>query len=233
MPRYRRIVAVGSAHHVTQRGNQRQVVFNNDEDRAVYLALLKDQAEKACLRIWGYCLMRNHVHLIAVPEREDSLARGLGRAHYRYAHYFQAKRATVGHLWQNRFYSCPLGTGPHLALAMAYVEQNPVRAGLVERPEQYPWSSARAHLWGTDGDGLLATQEWTEAYPPERWREMLSRSDVMEARAELEACTFSGKPFGGGEFREALARLHGRSLVLRKPGRPRKPLAVIADVAGA
>jgi len=133
MSRIARVVAVGLPHHITQRGNYRQDVFGSDADRITYLGLISEYCKPARLRLIGYCLMTNHVHLIAVPEREDSLARGVGQAHCRYAHCVHARRHTTGHLWQNRFYSTVMDE-THLLWAMRYVERNPVRAGMVPRP---------------------------------------------------------------------------------------------------
>ena len=135
---------VAAAHHVTQRGNPQQPVFDSDRDREVYLDLLANTAAKARLRVLGYCLMNNHVHLVLLPERESAMAQALGRAHCQYANYFQSKQCTTGHLWQNRYSSCPLSE-THLVRAMLYVEHNPVRAGMVEKAMDWPWSTARAH----------------------------------------------------------------------------------------
>ena len=109
--------AVGRPHHITQRGNYRQDVFLFEEDRSTYLGLLGEYARVAELRIVGYCLTTNHVHLIAIPEREDSLAKALGQAHCRYAQWAHARRHCVGHLWQNRFFSTALDE-PHMMAAM-------------------------------------------------------------------------------------------------------------------
>ena len=108
MPRFARAVAVGGAHHITQRGVDRQRVFLTDSDRRTYLDCLANPAAEARLRILAYCLMGNHIHLVAVPEEPLSLAVALRRTHSRYATYFNARRGRVGHFWQNRFHSCPL-----------------------------------------------------------------------------------------------------------------------------
>jgi putative transposase len=126
------VVAVGAPHHVTQRGNNRQKIFFSDSDRQVYLAFLAERCRKFGLTLLGYCLMPNHVHLIAVPARADSLARALGRAHYDYAVYFNHRKHHSGHVWQNRFYSAALDRD-HLGTALRYVDLNPVRGRLLER----------------------------------------------------------------------------------------------------
>lgn len=230
MPRYKRIVVIGVAHHVTQRGNHQQPVFSSDQDRQIYLQLLQDTATKAGLCVLGYCLMGNHVHLVVVPEREDALAKALGRAHYRYAHYFQAKRCIAGHLWQNRFYSCPLAES-HLARAMLYVERNPVRAKMARTALDWPWSSARVHSGQGDSADIIDLADWPECFPPGQWLEMLAVEEEQAELARLERCTFSGKPYGEASFVEHLADELGRSLVLRPPGRPRKTFAAAAGAS--
>ena len=169
MPRLARVVAVGLPHHITQRGNYRQRVFWSESDRITYLGLISEYCKPARLRLIGYCLMTNHVHLIAVPEREDSLARGLGQAHCRYAHCVNARQRSTGHLWQNRFYSTVMDEA-HLLSAMRYVERNPVRAGMVADAAEYRWSSAIAHLTGLDVTGSLDLPYWAARVSREEWR---------------------------------------------------------------
>jgi REP element-mobilizing transposase RayT len=108
MTRLRRVVAVNVPHHLTQRGNARQYILNRDEDRAVYLKLLRGNIENYEISLLGYCLMSNHVHLIAVPTLPDGLALAFRNAHGRYAAYWNAIHGASGHAWQGRFYSCPL-----------------------------------------------------------------------------------------------------------------------------
>ena len=140
MPRLARAIAVGCAHHITQGGNNRQRVFFVDDDRQVYLELLQEQADKYGLEIVAYCLMDNHVHLVAIPHEEDALAKAIGRTHFRYTQYINRFHQRSGHLWQGRFYSCALD-GRHLWLALKYVELQPgageaVPAGLGVRVVQ-------------------------------------------------------------------------------------------------
>ena len=132
-----RTVIPDKPHHIAQRGNNRQDVFFVDDDRQVYLQLLAEHCEEFGVEIVAYCLMTNHVHLIAVPHEADSLARALGRAHLRYTNYVNRMHRRSGHLWQNRFYSSVVGPG-HLARALAYVERNPVRAKITRRAWTYP-----------------------------------------------------------------------------------------------
>jgi len=162
MPRVARIVIPGCPHHITQRGNNRQDVFFVDGDRVRYLEILAEQSERFGLTVDGYCLMTNHVHLVATPAGPESLAKAVGRTHWLYTQYVNRLHGRCGHLWQNRFYSCTLDE-THFWPAMVYVERNPVRAKRVRRAWEYPWSSAAAHCGvaasrGTaDGGGTAAT----------------------------------------------------------------------------
>ena len=154
MARLPRAVAVDTPHHVTQRGNARRFILESDSARLVYLQLLQHACRLHRLSLLGYCLMSNHVHLIAIPQRPDSLAMALKQVHGRYAAYFNALHASSGHVWQGRYYSCALDP-PHLWAALRYTELNPVRAGLVAEPEAFPWSSATAHCLPAAQDPLL------------------------------------------------------------------------------
>jgi putative transposase len=134
-------MAVGLPHHITQEGMGGEPFSMHRKNRTVYLQLLREYGERYAIRWWGYCLMSNHVHLVAVPMKENALVNALRRAHSDYARYANVKLRTSGHFWQNRYYSCPLDR-IHQWTALAYVERNPVRAGMVSRAEDYVWSSA-------------------------------------------------------------------------------------------
>ena len=136
MPRVARTVFAGLPHHVTQRGNRREDVFFTDDDRRTCLAWLKAYCDEHAVAILAYCLMTNHVHLIAVPDSEDGLHRALKPLHTRYAQRINRSRGWHGHVWQGRFFSSPLDE-PYLWAALRYVERNPVRARMVRRAETY------------------------------------------------------------------------------------------------
>jgi len=145
MARIARAVVPGAPHHVTQRGARKMQVFFSPEDYTLYLEILEQQASRHGVAFWAYCQMPNHVHLVAVPESEASLARALGEAHRRYAERTNRRHGWRGHLWQERFWSFAVDERAVLAVAR-YVLLNPVRAGLVDRVEAWPHSSAAAHL---------------------------------------------------------------------------------------
>jgi putative transposase len=147
MPRKSRVVIEGCPHHVYQQGNRRQQVFFTDEDRRFYLAMFTSLARECGVRVWAYCLMTNHVHLILVPTTKEGLRQAVGETHKHYAWRINRRFSWRGYLWQGRFGSKPLSES-HFYTALRYVERNPVRAGMVARAEDYSWSSARAHVTG-------------------------------------------------------------------------------------
>jgi putative transposase len=229
MPRIARVSVAGIPYHITQRGNARQAVFFDSQDYRTYLKLLRRYGEEHGLRIWSWCLMSNHVHLLAVPRTAQSLARALGSTHRDYARYRNVRLASSGHFWQARYYSCPVeerGLWP----VMAYIERNPVRAGMAGQAEEYPWSSARDHVTGQDDDGWLELRQWREQYTAVRWREALRDGIEEEAlRERLRVATRTGRPFGSENFVEDLERALNRSLRAREPGRPKKTSDSIRD----
>ena len=192
MPRNARLVVPGVAHHITQRGTNRQTTFFSNSDRRVYLDLLALHSAEAGLRIVAYCLMFNHIHLIVIPERESSMAVALRRVHGRYAQYLNTRKQRSGHLWQNRYFSCPL-TQDHLWPAIRYVEQNPVRAHLTALPGEYIWSSAAEHLNGRAGRGLTDRAFYEQHGGVESWRELHSTLVDSTAYASLRDATYGGK----------------------------------------
>jgi REP-associated tyrosine transposase len=221
MPRVARIVVPGVPHHITQRGNNRQRVFFTDEHRSLYLDLLKKHATQFGLQIWAYCLMENHIHLVATPRSADSLANAIGRTDFRYAQQVNRDTRRSGHLWQNRFYSCAL-EDVHLWRAMRYVERNPVRAGLVRVAWRYRWSSAAAHVSGVDATGLLDMAAWREQWKKSsRWAEALRDPDD-EGRELLCGSTRTGRPLGGKKFVAGIERLLDRRVQARPVGRPKR-----------
>ena len=221
MPRLARTVVAGCAHHITQRGNNRQDVFFVDDDRHVYLQLLGDQARKYGLDIVGYCLMGNHVHIVAIPQTEDSLAKAIGRTHFRYTQYINRFHKRSGHLWQGRFYSCPLDE-PHFWLAMRYVELNPIRARICRKPWRYEWSSAAVHVDAKARSELLNLPRWYDMISDEQWRKELN-AKIDEAKlSRLRANTHTGRPLGTDSFISKLEKLLGRRVRPLPVGRPTK-----------
>jgi putative transposase len=147
MARLSRIVIPGAPHHVTQRGNRLEPVFFSDDDRLLYLDLLRQGCAAAHVECLAWCLMTNHVHLILIPGTEDGLRAALAETHRRYSRHINAREGWTGYLFQGRFASYPMDDA-HLMAAVRYVELNPVAAGLVVHAQDWRWSSARSHVSG-------------------------------------------------------------------------------------
>ncbi|MFA5119180.1 MAG: transposase [Candidatus Omnitrophota bacterium] len=217
MARLARLVVPKYPHHIIQRGNRRQQVFFSDQDKIAYLDYLRIRAKPAGIRFWAYCLMDNHVHLIAVPEQEDSLAYGLGEAHRRYTRMINFREEWRGYLWEGRFKSFVLDEF-HLYAAMRYVERNPVRAGIVRNAWDYKWSSARAHA-GKEKDPLLDNNFVIEDIKD--WKSFLSHGDESSIMSLMKSHANTGRPLGDDTFIKKLEKLTGKHLKKQKPG-PKK-----------
>jgi putative transposase len=218
MARIARVIALGLPHHVTQRGNRRQQTFFHDDDYEAYLALMSEWCGKYQVQVWAYCLMPNHVHLIAVPETEEGLARTVGEAHRRYTRRINFRERWRGHLWQERFASFPMDER-YLLAAVRYVEMNPVAAGMAVLPGEYRWSSAAAHLAGKD-DQLVKVKPLLDMVSD--WQSFLTLTDEEEL-ALLKKHERSGRPLGGVSFVERLEEELER--LLRPAKRGPKPKA--------
>ncbi len=217
MARIARAVAAGFPHHITQRGNYRQTVFKSDKDYRIYLDWLATYANKYSVRIWAYCLMRNHVHFIAVPVLPDSFSKAFNTLHMRYSQSINKRAKTAGHLWQGRFFSCALDE-KHLFAAVRYVENNPVRIGIVKRAEDYDWSSAKAHIRKTE-DAILDKECYlTTAIP--NWKEYLYKEADTEAVINIRKHTRSGWPCGDDVFLNNIEGLLSRRVTANLRGRP-------------
>lgn len=214
MARIARVIATGIPHHVTQRGNRRMQTFFSDEDYKAYIALLAEWCRKCGVEVWAYCLMPNHVHLIAVPETADGLRRGIGEAHRRYSRLVNFRENWRGHLWQGRFASFPMDETYLLACAR-YVEMNPVSAHLAPDAASWQWSSARAHLSGTD-DELVKVAPLLEMAGD--WRLFLSGAKEEDVINNIRKHERTGRPLGTESFIECLESTLERPLKRGKPG---------------
>ena len=227
MGRQARLVEAGFAFHLTARGNYRQPVFFSDEDRAEYLRLLARYAGLEALDILGWCLMTNHVHLLAVPRQRAALARTMMRTQSGYAQRLNRRRGSrSGHLWQSRFYSCPVA-GDAVWTVLRYIELNPVRANLVAQAEQSGWSSAAPHCGLRAAPPLLLMAEWERLWTPLRWQSVLAHGTDERELDAIRQATKHGSPLGGQELVADFERHRGRAITVRKIGRPR------LDPAGA
>jgi putative transposase len=225
MARLARVVIPEAAHHVTQRGNRRLPIFFSDADRAGYLRLLTAACGANGTRCLAWCLMDNHVHLILVPATADGLRATLAEAHRRYTRSINFREGWRGYLFQGRFASYPMDDG-HLIAAVRYVENNPVAARMVERAEDWRWSSARSHIAGrrVPGDPLTDVQELGRHV--RNWRAMLRHGaeladadSAADARAEaIEARLRTGRPLAAAEWVARQEAMLARPLAPQKRG---------------
>jgi len=222
MPRKGRKVVPGLAHHVTQRGNYRQEVFEDTKDFQKYSYWMQKYSQKYSVEIIAYCLMSNHVHFIVKPTDTRGLARLFNTVHMRYSQYKNEQKQQKGHLWQGRFYSCIL-SDEHLYRAVRYVEQNPVRAGMVACAWDYPWSSTRQHM-NKERDPIIQTTGIRRLMGKDRktnWKIYLEGDDI-EIQDLLRKRTQKGLAVGSNDF---ILWLEGKlNCTMRElnSGRPRK-----------
>ncbi len=222
MARIARVVIPNVPHHVTQRGNRRQKVFFQESDYQEYVALMSEWCGRFQIEVWAYCLMPNHVHLIVVPKSEKDFQMAIGEAHRRYSRMINFREGWRGHLWQGRFASYPMDDR-YLLKAARYIELNPVRAKIIKKPENYPWSSALAHLSGTND--LLVTVK-PLLLRTESWETFLGENMDEETISFLQKHERTGKPLGEKSFVRNLEKETGRRFLPKKPGPKRKMQAL-------
>jgi len=215
MARLARLVIPGMPYHVTQRGNRRGTTFFEEGDFQVYRDYLAEAVNISGASVWAYCLMPNHVHLIVVPGDPDGLRATFANAHRRYARFINARHRWTGHLWQGRFGAVVMDDA-HLTHAARYVALNPVRARLCERAEDWPWSSARAHLAGED-DGLVEVAPLLQRVGD--FAAFLATEEDQQATRALRMAETTGRPLGSASWIAKLEALTGRALAAKRRGR--------------
>jgi len=209
-------------HHITQRGNRGQDLFFNDRDRSEYLQWLKEYCDKHNVDILAYCLMKNHMHIVAVPTSEDGLHRVLRPLHTRYAQKINREHGWKGHLWQGRYFPSPLDD-VYMWNVIRYVELNPLRARIVRRAENYKWSSAAGHCELGEDKILTKDKRWTGLFDEIKdWSNWLAEGDETEKIRLVRRNIEKGLPCGSDKFIRKLERTAGRILRYRPMGRPKK-----------
>ena len=220
MARIARVVASGYPHHIIQRGNRRMDVFFSDDDYLTYIALLKKASLRYDVDIWAYCLLANHAHFIAVPEKADSLARCFSDVHVRYTRMINKRQEWKGHLWQARFGSNVLDEN-YLRAAVRYVERNPVRAGIVKTAWEYPWSSAALHAGITKKDELVSGDEMLRQMIG-NWKKYLRQAEEEAFVGMIRKEGMVSRPIGEAGFIKKLEKRFQCRLQRQKRGRPQK-----------
>jgi len=220
MPRIARIVGAGYPHHIIERGNNRERVFANPIDYEKYLSFLSKYSEEREVAVLAYCLMPNHIHLLVRPSGEETLAKMMQGVTLCYSKYFNRENGRTGRLWECRYYSTVIDGDSYLWTVSKYIENNPVRAGIVKKPEDYPYSSAKAHILRKK-DPILKEPLFDEGELDE-YRRFIKLEEDKRILEDIRKQTRSGKPLGDGGFLETLSEKMGCSLSFRPKGRPRK-----------
>lgn len=216
MARTARVSGSGFVYHVLHRGKEDSEIFFSDEDKKIYLEILAECAARYKMEVLAYCLMPNHIHLVARGQKPDSLSNAIGRTHTRYSRWLNKKYGWEGSLWGNRFHSSVLDK-PSIASAIRFVETNPVRSGLVKKAQQWPWSSAKAHVTGK-GDPVLASAK-NDVEKVEDWAAWPKDGIEDPAYELIYRNTLTGRPTGSPKFVEKLEAKLGRVLKPQKRGR--------------
>lgn len=238
MARLRRLYSPGVPSHIWVRGNNKQAIFRSEGDRVYFHRCLVEATRRLGVAVHAYVLMGNHFHLLATgasPESISKVVQSMGR---RYISYFNYLYERTGTLWEGRFQSCPVESERYLLVCHQYVEMNPVRAGMIDDPGRYPWSSHGCNALGRQDDLVTPHSLYMELGAAERERRARYRAlfgTELDA-AMLAAIRFAagkGWALGGERFREKLEELSGRPAAPRKPGRPKGSKRAVASEAGA
>ena len=220
MPRIARAIAPGFPHHVVQRGNNRAEVFFGSEDSDVYLYLVKIYADKWNTPVISYCLMTNHVHLLIRPSSDISLRKMMQGVALCYTQHVNRKYKRTGRLWESRYYSCIVDQESYLWAVARYIEQNPVRSMIVEHPEEYAYSSARAHL-DLLQDPVLGEELFAEGQR-HKYVEFVRSTMPIEQITAIRKSIRTGRPLGAYTFVREIERKLAKRLTALPVGRPRK-----------
>jgi putative transposase len=227
MARLPRYFVKGQAQHIIQRGNNRAPIFIRDADYLFYLECLQDTIEKNNLSIHSYVLMTNHVHLLASPETETSIAKTLQSVGRRYVQYFNATYRRTGTLWEGRYKATVIDTEQYLFTCMRYIELNPVRADMVKSPGEYPWSSYAANAKG-NVNKLIKPHEIYKNLGSDTKKRQSAYCELFQYDIDnvdlvaLRESTNKAWVLGNDRFRAEIERLSGRRSAVKPRGRPKK-----------
>ncbi|MFH1824822.1 MAG: transposase [Candidatus Firestonebacteria bacterium] len=229
MPRQSRIVVPGYPHHIILRGNNRNVIFYSDEDRCFFIRCLKESKEKTGSKIYAYCLMTNHVHLLVEPLTESGLGNVIQSLGRRYVQYINWKYKRTGTLWEGRFKSSLVDKDEYLLACSRYIELNPVRAGIVSNPVDYCWSSFGYKAEGKmnsllEPDPIYIGLGGTEKERQTNYKKLFLNSISDEELKMVRDATQKGTVIGSKEFISELSKRLCRNVVFKEKGRPKKSL---------
>jgi putative transposase len=225
MARLARLTVPGYPHHLIQRGNNRQPIFADNADYELLLSILDANAREFKVALHAYVLMSNHFHLLATPETTDGIPRMMQAVGRRYVRLFNQKQARTGTLWEGRYRSTIIQAERYLLACMAYIDLNPVRAGLVGDPRAYPWSS-HAHYVGLRQDKVLTPHPlyWELGNTPfardAAYAELVAAGISAKQQQDLSESALQGWALGEQDYVADLQRRTERRVVKQRAGRP-------------
>jgi putative transposase len=221
MPRTKRKCPGGFVYHVLNRSNGRLKIFKRPEDFAAFERILAEGIERFSIRLTGYCLMSNHWHLLLRPRRDDELSAFMQWITLTHSQRWHTSHRTVGmgHLYQGRFKSFPVQSGSHYLTVLRYMEQNPLRAGMVKRSVDWPWSSLAVRT-GADKEGLRISAGPVAL--PGKWDKLVDLLPNETDLRKLEVCMSRGRPFGNEDWVANAVKEMDLGSTLRPRGRPKK-----------
>jgi len=210
MTRRARVIVPGYPHHIVQRGNNKSQIFFNDDDYRKYLYILKKFKNETECKVWAYCLMHNHVHLLLTPQRQDALAKCMQKVSLSYTKYVNYRYKRTGRLWECRYYSSVVDKESYLDLVCRYIERNPVRAKLVASAWNYSWSSVRIHA--SQGSDSLVDAVWQGEKEKSLYKMMIQEAINEEEKEIITVAMTKGAPIGSLAFTKHIEKLSGRKI---------------------
>ena len=236
MARLPRNFVPGLPQHVVQRGNNRQAIFVGDDDRYRYLDCLAEASSRHGCAIHAYVLMTNHVHLLLTPGQCDAVSRTMQSIGRRYVRYFNGRQARSGTLWQGRFKAALVGSERYFLTCMRYIELNPVRAAMTNRPEEYHWSSHRSNAFGAPCALLTEHDVYAKLGSNRRdcqsaYRALFSHAMADDELAALRRATERGEPLGDETFIANATKVLGRRVTKQAHGGDRKSFDFMTHAA--
>ncbi len=234
MPVYKRVILPEFPHHIIQRGHNRQVIFAQEDDYFRYLENLKELKNEFKIKIFAFCLMTNHIHLLLQPGKNVSkLSLFMKKIAGRTTRYFNLLEGRSGTLWESRYKSSPVQKDEYLLLCCRYIELNPVRAGITDNPGSYPWSSYIARVC-KDGNSIHYGKDLIDLDPAflglgetiaariEEYQNFIQDNIAPEELKFIRESIKRGQLTGNSKFEEAVQQIIGRRIERRSQGRPFK-----------
>ncbi len=228
MARLPRLTIPGYPHHIIQRGNNRQVIFGSGADYQTLLGLFEEHARKSQVAIHAYVLMSNHFHLLATPETAEAIPEMMQAVGRRYVRYFNQRQGRSGTLWEGRYKSTLIQAERYLLACMVYIDLNPVRAGLVGEPGEYPWSSHN-HYVGRNNDRLISPHPlyWELGNTPfareAAYAQLVQSGVTGQQEQALTDSALRGWALGEADYVADLQRRTARRVAKTRAGRPSAP----------